>query len=150
MDSKSSRFRARARIKSHRQVCHFSPIASTRHSYFFHELLCRSHTAFFLTLTQHTEKSRIMMRQLSTLYSQRHMCSKYVNVTPINSFVRHCTGESPQRVLSSILFHFVLIPFSFQKLTRLPRRWRSCLISSVTSSGFLGTRTCCGLTDMLP
>jgi len=90
------------------------------------------------------------MRQLSTLPSQRYMCSKYVNVTPISSFVRHRTGESPQRMLSFILFHLVLIPILFQKLTGLPRRWRSCLISSVTCLGFPGSRACCSLTDFPP
>lgn len=130
--------------------CPFSSIVSTCHSYFFHEPLCRSQTAFFLTLTQHTEKFRIMMRQLSTLCLQRHMCSKYVNVTPLSSFVRHYTGESPQRMLSFILFHLVLILIPLQKLIRLPRLWRSCLISSVTCSGFPATRTCCSLTDFPP
>lgn len=48
-----------------------------------------------------------------------------------------------------ILFHLVLIPIPFQKLTRLPHRWRSCLISSVTCSSFLGSGTCC-LTDFPP
>lgn len=55
-----------------------------------------------------------MMRRLGTLWSQRHMSSKYVNVTPICSFVRHRTGESPQRVLSFIMFHLVLIPIRFK------------------------------------
>lgn len=150
VDSKLGRFRALAGIKSHRQGCPFSSIVSTRHSYLFHEVFCRSQTAFFLTLTQHTEKPRITMRRLSTLCSQRHMSSKYVNVTPFSSFVRHCTGESPQRMLSFIPFHSVLIPIPFEKLTRLPPLWRSCLISSVTCSGFPGTRTCCSLTDFPP
>ncbi|KAG9316204.1 HAD hydrolase [Chiua virens] len=44
-----------------------------------------------------------MMRQLGTLCSRRHMCSKYVNVTPIRSFVRHRTAHKTASPLAFVL-----------------------------------------------
>ncbi|KAF8124895.1 HAD hydrolase [Boletus edulis] len=43
------------------------------------------------------------MRRLGTLCSQSYMCSKYVNVTPISSFVRHRTVH---KVASPLAFVF--------------------------------------------